>query len=157
MNNRRAGTVIILLSVVMLILMLSITDELNRSIHADCACEDGVCPMSSNLPYQSYIGFTLILVMGGFGGTLVLTGSREEKAAKESQKARDSRVKSLNPEERSVLEKVKDSDGVMFQAELVEQTGFSKVKVTRILDNLEHAGLVERRRRGMSNVVVSRN
>ena len=42
----------------------------------------------------------------------------------------------------------------MFQADLVDKCGFGKVKVTRILDGLENKGLVERKRRGMSNIVI---
>ena len=32
----------------------------------------------------------------------------------------------------------------------------SKVKITRILDKLEASGLVERKRRGMTNVVMAK-
>jgi len=42
----------------------------------------------------------------------------------------------------------------MFQSELVDENGYTKVKVTRILDKLEGRGLIERRRRGMTNVVI---
>ena len=41
----------------------------------------------------------------------------------------------------------------MFQSELVEKTGHTKVKMTRILDKLEAKGLIERRRKGMTNLV----
>ena len=43
---------------------------------------------------------------------------------------------------------------MVFQSDIVEKTGFPKVKVTRLLDRMEHRGLVERRRRGMSNIVL---
>jgi uncharacterized membrane protein len=42
----------------------------------------------------------------------------------------------------------------LFQAELIEKTDFNKVKVSRILDKLEGKGLIERRRRGMTNLVL---
>jgi len=60
----------------------------------------------------------------------------------------------LSDEEKTVLEKIIEAEGTIFQSALVEATGFQKVGVTRILDRLEGKGLVERRRRGMSNVVV---
>ena len=44
----------------------------------------------------------------------------------------------------------------IFQADLIEKTGFGKAKMTRILDRLEGKGFVERKRRGMTNVVVIR-
>ncbi len=46
------------------------------------------------------------------------------------------------------------SDGIITQSELVEKTGLSKASVSRALDLLESKGLVERRRRGMGNVVL---
>ena len=39
-------------------------------------------------------------------------------------------------------------------ADLIEKTGFGKAKMTRIIDRLEGKGFVERKRRGMTNVVV---
>ena len=46
------------------------------------------------------------------------------------------------------------SNGTIFQSDLVEKSDFSKVKVSRILDKLEGRQLIERKRRGMTNVVV---
>jgi uncharacterized membrane protein len=40
------------------------------------------------------------------------------------------------------------------QSDIVNNTSLTKVKVTRLLDKLEGKGLVERRRRGMGNLVV---
>jgi uncharacterized membrane protein len=42
----------------------------------------------------------------------------------------------------------------MFQSDLVEGTGMQKVKITRLLDRLEGLKLIERKRRGMTNVVI---
>ncbi|MBS3124728.1 MarR family transcriptional regulator [Candidatus Woesearchaeota archaeon] len=63
-------------------------------------------------------------------------------------------VKSLEGEEAQVAALLVEAQGMMFQNELVEKTQLSKVKVTRILDKLEGKGLVERRRRGMTNVII---
>ena len=46
------------------------------------------------------------------------------------------------------------SQGAVFQGELVEKMGYSKVKVSRILDKLEGQNLIERRRRGLANMVL---
>ena len=42
----------------------------------------------------------------------------------------------------------------MFQADLIDKSGLGKVKISRILDRLEGKGLIERKRRGMNNIVV---
>jgi len=56
--------------------------------------------------------------------------------------------------ERQIYEIVLDADGVLAQNEIVEQTDLSKATVSRTLDNLESKNLVERKRRGMGNVVM---
>jgi len=60
----------------------------------------------------------------------------------------------LDEEEQAVFNLVQDSQGSVFQSDLVRKTEFSKVKITRILDRLETKGLIERRRRGMTNLIV---
>ena len=59
-------------------------------------------------------------------------------------------------DEKVIVKAIEDADGTMFQSDVVEKTGFSKVKVSRILDKLEGRQVLERKRRGMTNVVVLR-
>lgn len=63
-------------------------------------------------------------------------------------------IKSLDAEEKKIYQLLENSDGTIFQSDLVAKTGFSKVKVSRIIDKLETKGIVERRRRGMANLIV---
>lgn len=60
----------------------------------------------------------------------------------------------LNEDEKKVLEKVIESKGSILQSELIEKTSFNKVKVTRILDKLEGKHIIERKRPGMSNMIL---
>jgi len=53
-----------------------------------------------------------------------------------------------------VLYKAIIEDGIINQSELVEKTGLPKSNVSRALYTLESRGLIERRRRGMGNVVM---
>jgi uncharacterized membrane protein len=63
-------------------------------------------------------------------------------------------LKSLQDDERKVYDLIVAADGFIFQNDLMKKTGYSKVKISRILDKLELKGIVERRRRGMANIVV---
>ena len=60
----------------------------------------------------------------------------------------------LSEEERFVYGLLKAGSGSKYQSDMIRETGWSKVKVTRVLDRLESRGLVERRRRGMTNVIL---
>lgn len=60
----------------------------------------------------------------------------------------------LSNNECVVYEAVLDADGVLAQADIVDGTNISKASVSRALDSLETRDLVERRRRGLGNVVM---
>ena len=57
-------------------------------------------------------------------------------------------------DEKVIVRIVIDDGGTIFQSQLVEKSGFSKSKVSLILDKLEARRILERKRRGMTNVVV---
>jgi hypothetical protein len=59
-----------------------------------------------------------------------------------------------NPDERKIIQLIIDEGGTIFQSQLVEKSGYSKSKVSLVLDRLEARRILERRRHGMSNVVV---
>jgi DNA-binding transcriptional ArsR family regulator len=60
----------------------------------------------------------------------------------------------LKDDEQKVFKAVLDSEGIIAQSELDDLTGVSKSNVSRALDLLESRGYVERRRRGMGNIIV---
>ncbi|MBU0898992.1 MAG: MarR family transcriptional regulator [Nanoarchaeota archaeon] len=152
-GTKEIGYIVIAMSLILLVLMISITDQLNQSIHADCIHEPEVCPMTSNFPIQSYVGFTVTIIFIIFGIYLIYKSRQIDKTEKKIHEENKNVINILNIDERKVYETIKESDGVVFQGDLIEKLEFNKVKVTRILDTLEHKGLIERRRRGMSNVV----
>jgi uncharacterized membrane protein len=56
--------------------------------------------------------------------------------------------------EREIYEIILDADGVIAQSDIVEGTDLSKATVSRTLDSLESKNVVERKRRGMGNMVL---
>ena len=59
-----------------------------------------------------------------------------------------------NPEEHKIVSLIIDEEGTIFQTQLVDKSGYSKSKVSLILDRLEAKKILTRRRHGMSNVIV---
>jgi uncharacterized membrane protein len=120
--------------------------------------------MYGTINVQTYVAIALIAIIVIIG--LVLIFSREEKQIvfkkiKEKNNIKDNRLqnkeqnlKLLDQDEKKVYQLLIDSQGTIFQSDLVDKSGFDKVKVTRILDRLEGRQLIERRRRGMTNVVL---
>jgi uncharacterized membrane protein len=59
-----------------------------------------------------------------------------------------------NEDEHRIYQLIMEDGGSILQSKLVQVTGFPKGKVSIILDKLEARGLLERKRHGMSNMVV---
>lgn len=56
--------------------------------------------------------------------------------------------------EQEIYETILEEDGVIAQSDIVDRTDCSKATVSRSLDSLETKDLVERKRRGMGNMVL---
>ena len=113
---------------------------------------------------RNYTLFDVGLLIGsalfaGISGTYLLFYDRTDtpagELAFENKRAMWEKVMPiLKDDEQKVFKAVLDSDGIIAQSELSDLTGVSKSNVSRALDLLESRGYVERRRRGMGNVIV---
>jgi DNA-binding transcriptional ArsR family regulator len=77
-------------------------------------------------------------------GTMVL---------EERKKRWESIAKTLKEDEQKIYSAIIE-EGIIAQSEIVEKTGLPKSNVSRALYVLESRGLIERRRRGMGNIVL---
>ena len=77
-------------------------------------------------------------------------GSESESEKKDWEQI----MKTLDGDEKIIYEIIFSEEGIMYQSDLVGKTGFPKAKVTRCLDALENKKLVERKRKGMGNLVL---
>ncbi|MBI4142203.1 hypothetical protein HY484_04720 [Candidatus Woesearchaeota archaeon] len=123
------------------------------SASGECSHPSGsACPYQqlSKLVVPKFIAFFINVGLFVFGLFLFLQKKPEEKALSAAKKT----AKSLGGDEAKLFDIIVQSNGLVFQNELVEKMALSKVKITRLLDKIEAKGLVERRRRGMTNIVV---
>ncbi len=60
----------------------------------------------------------------------------------------------LSEDEREIFELIETNGGRMLQNRIVNETGFTKVKVSRIITSLEKKGFVEKRRKGVTNEII---
>lgn len=142
----------------------------NRTLNelAAGSCTDAACPHEKIVETQNIIIAALILAIGALALWIFFQIRKSEKAAygkaggKEGRQGHQPsyalRNKNLDlpEEERKILSFIESKQGSVFQSEIVKFTGFTKVKVSRILDRMEQKGIIERKRRGMANLVVLR-
>lgn len=160
-SNRAAGIAIMALAVIFFFIGFYYISSAENALLAGHTVEESgtcshdpeaVCPFAelNKLSVPKYLGLFADLLLFALGLFLFVQKKPVEKSMEQAKSA----AKDLEGEEAQVAALLIESQGMMFQNELVEKTGLSKVKVTRLLDKLEGKGLVERRRRGMTNVII---
>lgn len=103
--------------------------------------------------------FILVLsawVSGAMVTCLILWMRGEEKptTGEKLYRAPEDILRLLDGDERSLYRAILDSGGEILQKDLVLESDFNKVKVTRLLDRLEEKRLITRVRHGVTNRIV---
>jgi len=165
MKNRIAGFIVLGIAALIGFIIFSFNRAMTEIINT--SCEHGsTCPMWGSIHFQTNISIGIMVFIVIIGLYLIFFGKEEKiitkiktikqqiepkKITKENyQKI----LNNLNEDEKQVFNKILASEGTIFQSDLVDKTEFTKVKITRILDKLEGKGFIERKRRGMTNVVI---
>jgi len=162
MKNRTVGFLLLGVSVLMGFIILIFNRALTEIVKSACS-HGSDCPMWETITFQTRVsmGILAFVLIAGFYFLFFVRDTREENSAGESfsptifsQEYYKNVMETLSEDERKVFAAIIDSQGTIFQSDLVDRTQFPKAKITRILDRLEGSGIVERRRRGMSNMVI---
>ena len=163
-DAKKTGAVLVAISLVLILIFLSSTSALKKSDDIECSKVCGInmttnstsCPHENELPIQSYAGFSISFIIGGIGAYMIYTNRKQAETIALNDKKLEKTVAILNDDEKKVYTLLKAEDGALLQSDLMEKSGFTKVKVSRVLDKLEGRGLVERKRRGMTNLIIIR-
>jgi hypothetical protein len=150
---RWLGVVIILISVFMSFLLFWFIDALSQSSEDSCTCGDSCSMVKFKIPAFFYVGVAGVILLLIIGILMLLKG-KDIQGVDDSRHSWESNILKLDVEEKEIYAQIMASGGTMFQSELVEKMGWSKVKVTRTLDSLESRRYLERRRRGLTNIIV---
>lgn len=165
MKNRIVGYIIIAIAAIIGFIIYLFNKAMSNIVATSCT-HGLTCTMWDTIDFQTNIGLGFMIFIILIGLYLIFFGQDEKIITKIKKvhkqidpknitKANYKKIlDKLNEDERKVFEKLIESQGSVLQSELVESVGFGKVKITRILDKLEGKHLVERKRRGMSNIVL---
>jgi uncharacterized membrane protein len=160
-NREMAGIVAVLL-LLFVAAVFFYNNALNELAAGSCSDLPGACPHEKVVDTQNAVIAVLVGVVAIMAAWLGYSAHRAKPpaqaagAAQPAAKRRKVSSADLPPEEQKVAEIINSTGGSVFQSDIMKKTGYSKVKVSRVLDRLEHKGLVERKRRGMANLVVAR-
>ncbi|KYC47026.1 MAG: MarR family protein [Candidatus Methanofastidiosum methylothiophilum] len=160
MRNRVVGFLIIFVALLMGFIIYAFNRAMTEIVNA--SCEHGsTCPMWGTIDFQTNVSIAIMSFVIIIGLYLIFFGKEEKNISKVEiqdislkKENYEEILKVLTDEEKTIFESIIDSNGTIFQSALTEKTKYNKVKVSRILDKLEGRGLIERRRHGMTNVVI---
>lgn len=157
MENKNVGFLIIGIAVVLVFIIFIFKGALQDIVRQGCT-EGPSCPMFGTITQQTYLALGIVAILIIIGIVLVFTKPKEKIVVKkimEKKKALD--LSGLDQREKEVINILGKENGTIFQADLMEKLSTGKVGITRLLDKLEAKQLIERKRRGMNNVVVLRD
>ena len=158
MENKNVGYLIVGIAAVFLVIIFLFQSALREIVYLSCSMDELSCPMYESIDKQTYLSLSILGLLIIFGFVLIFTKPKEKiivKKIKEKKKKLD--LSKLDKKEKEVIEILEKENGTIFQAELMEKLETGKVGLTRLLDKLESKQIIERKRRGMNNVVVLRD
>ena len=154
MENKNVGFLIIGIAFVIGIIVWIFNSALTTIVGTTCT-HGSSCTMYDTIRTQTWLSLSIagvILVIGLF---MMFIKPKEKivvKTLKEKKKKID--LSGLDRNEKRVIEILQNENGAIFQSTLMEKLEIGKVGITRLLDKLEAKQLIERKRRGMNNIVV---
>ncbi len=168
-KQRKIGLVVATFSLLLFISLIFIKIDLDKRdsylcglIHTNPDINMAECP--------AHISNTSWLLVGAFGFAFLILGlslylifisdgplsfnevQEERKTA--SIASEEPNTQNLDEEEQKIYNLLTINQGSMYQSDLIKETNYTKVHMTRILDKMEGKRILERKRRGMTNIVV---
>jgi len=154
MENKNVGFLIIGIALVIGIIIWIFNSALVTIVGTTCT-HGPSCSMYDTIKTQTWLSLAIagiILIIGLFITFL----KPKEKIVIKKIKNKKTKIdfSKLDKDEKKVIDLLLNEGNAVFQASLMEKLEIGKVKATRLLDKLEAKQLVERKRRGMNNIVV---
>lgn len=165
MKNRIVGILIVCIALLIGFIVFLFNRALAEIVNTSCT-HGSDCPMWGTISFQTNLSIGIMVFIIVIGAYLIFFGREEKIVTKIKTVNQQIEPKTINKEnyqkimdklnddEKLIFEKVIEAKGAIFQSDLVDKTNFTKVKVTRILDKLEGIDLIERKRRGMTNIII---
>lgn len=159
MENKNVGFIIIGISIVLVFIIFLFQNALKEIVLASCGLPHATsCPMNQTIKQQTYLSLGIVGLLFIIGTVLIFTKPKERIVLRKiTEKRKKIDFSKLDKEEKKVVDLLLKENGTIFQAELMEKLSIGKVKATRLLDKLEAKQIIERKRRGMNNIVVLRD
>ena len=163
MKNKNVGFLILGIAILIIFIIIIFNQGMTSIVNESCS-HGPECGMYKTINTQTYLSLAIVGIILIIGLFFIFSKENERiiikrikpEANLEPKKFNKKSLENLNSEEKKIVNLLLENKGSIFQSELIEKTGLNKVKITRILDSLETQELIERKRRGMTNIILLR-
>jgi uncharacterized membrane protein len=157
MENKNVGFLIIGISIVMIIIVLIFNFAMKDIVGQTCSHGDS-CTMYDTITTQTLLSLSITGIVFVIGLIILFSKPKERIIIKKiKERKKKINLEGFEKREKEIIEILQKENGAIFQKTLMEKLGIGKVGITRILDKLESKQIIERKRRGMNNIVVLKN
>jgi uncharacterized membrane protein len=157
MENKKVGLIIAGIAILMAVMVLIFNFALKNITSQSCDMGTS-CSMYTSITIQTFVGLSITAIILIIGIVIFFSKPKERIVVKiKHEKKKKLNLDGLDVKEKEVISFLQQENGAVFQSTLMEKLGIGKVGITRLLDKLEAKQLIERKRRGMNNIVVLRN
>ena len=154
MENKHVGLLIMGIAFVMAIIIWIFNSALSKIVGATCT-HGSECTMYYTINIQTGLSLSIVAVILIIGLFIMFSKPKEKIIIKKiRERKKKLNLSNLDKDEKKVIDLLLKENKAMFQSDLMEKLEIKKVKTTRLLDKLEAKQLIERKRRGMNNIVV---
>ncbi len=154
MENRNVGLLIIGIAVIIGVIVWIFNSALTNIVGRTCA-HGPTCSMYDTIATQTLLSLSIAGIILLIGLFIMFLKQKERIVIRtKKEKKKKLNIAGLDKNERETIEILQRENGAIFQKTLMERLKIGKVGITRLLDKLEAKQLIERKRRGMNNIVV---
>jgi len=151
-SNRK--TIVGIIALVCVIAIIAYLPSLLITINPQTCIVNGVCEHEQRL--NLLIDFVPVFILGGIAIGAVLfffMSSKLEDKQKEIKKITETIVQFLNKDEKTIVQKIFENNGKVFQSDISRIEGIGKLKSHRILQKLSDRRVIEIEKYGKTNIV----
>lgn len=157
MENKKVGLIVIGISILMIVIVLIFNFTLKEITSQSCSMGKD-CSMYTSITIQTLVSLSITAIILIIGVVIFFSKPKEKIIIKiKHEKKKKLNIEGLEKKEKEVIAILQKENGAIFQNTLMERLEIGKVGITRLLDKLEAKQLIERKRRGMNNIVVLKN
>ena len=157
MENKNVGFLIMGLAVIIGIIIWIFNSALTTIVGTTCT-HGPSCTMYETIRTQTALSLSIAGIIFVIGIFMFFVKPKERIIIKKQKdKKKKLNLEGLDKIEKEVVGILQKENGAIFQGTLMEKLEIGKVGITRLLDKLEAKQLIERKRRGMNNIVVLKN